>query len=225
MSNNITTIEAKIVVLGSQGVGKTSLVVRYVSNAYNHNATPTIGASFFTCKLAIDSYRVKLQVWDTAGQERFRAMAPMYYRKANAAFLVFDLTSAESFEDVKTWVKELKRNIDGTIAMCVLGNKNDLENEREVPKDIAQDYATSIGALYFETSALENNGIQDAFMQVALRLITLCETQPNNSGMKMLEYAGNIADDSVKLRAPDPAAAGATPGQQATKSSSECCSS
>ncbi|XP_013396808.1 ras-like GTP-binding protein RYL2 [Lingula anatina] len=96
-------IEAKIVVLGSQGVGKTSVVTRYVTQTYKH-VSPTIGASFFTCKVTIGDYRVKMSVWDTAGQERFRSMAPMYYRKANAAMLVYDISNKDSFDDIKMWV-------------------------------------------------------------------------------------------------------------------------
>ncbi|XP_068622363.1 uncharacterized protein [Battus philenor] len=102
-------VEAKIVVLGSQGVGKTSLVVRYIGKMFSKHISPTIGASFFTCNINLQEARVKLQVWDTAGQERFRSMAPMYYRNANAALLVFDITSVASFAAIKSWVKELQR--------------------------------------------------------------------------------------------------------------------
>ncbi|XP_068622366.1 uncharacterized protein [Battus philenor] len=91
------------------GVGKTSLVVRYIGKMFSKHISPTIGASFFTCNINLQEARVKLQVWDTAGQERFRSMAPMYYRNANAALLVFDITSVASFAAIKSWVKELQR--------------------------------------------------------------------------------------------------------------------
>lgn len=173
------SIEAKVVVLGSQGVGKTSVVIRYVGGMFSKAVSPTIGASFFTYKMTLDGYRVKLQVWDTAGQERFRSMAPMYYRKANAAMLVYDITSLESFYDIKDWVKELKKNVDTPIVMCLLGNKADLDTARKVPKDEAAEYAASIEALFFETSALKNTGIEDAFLQVSKQLIKMYETYPN----------------------------------------------
>ncbi|VVD02978.1 unnamed protein product [Leptidea sinapis] len=114
-------VEAKIVVLGSQGVGKTSLVVRYIGKMFSKHISPTIGASFFTCNI---------NVWDTAGQERFRAMAPMYYRNANAALLVYDITSASSFAAIKGWVKELKTNVPEAMVLAVVGNKCDLESYR-----------------------------------------------------------------------------------------------
>jgi len=151
-------LEAKVVVLGAQGVGKTSIIIRHSSKLFNQHVSPTIGASFFSCNLKLDDYRIRLQVWDTAGQERFRAMAPMYYRNANASFLVFDITSYESYMGMKTWVEELKRNIDGCVYLCILGNKCDMHDQREVKLEEAQEYAEMIGAVYVETSALCNNG-------------------------------------------------------------------
>ncbi|XP_046985648.1 ras-related protein Rab-31 [Schistocerca americana] len=169
------TIEAKIVVLGAQGVGKTSMVVRYIGKMFSHHISPTIGASFFTCKINIEDTRVKLQVWDTAGQERFRSMAPMYYRNANAALLVFDITQYDSFLSVKSWVKELQRNVDEPMVLSVVGNKIDLSDGRKVSKEEASAYAESIGARYFESSALQDEGIEEVFLNTAVGLIRLCE--------------------------------------------------
>ncbi|XP_059166869.1 ras-related protein Rab-22A-like [Physella acuta] len=194
---NMKSLEAKVVVLGSQGVGKTSVVIRYVGGMFSKAVSPTIGASFFTYKLTLEQYRVKLQVWDTAGQERFRSMAPMYYRKANAAMLVYDITSLESFYDIKDWVKELKKNVDTPIVLCLLGNKSDLESGRKVSKEDAAEYASSIDAIFFETSALKNTGIEDAFLQVSKQLIHLYETVPN-SGMGSL-----VSQQAPDMYAPD----------------------
>lgn len=176
-------LEAKVVMLGSQGVGKTSVLIRYTGHIFSNAISPTIGASFFTTKLQIDNYRVRLQVWDTAGQERFRAMAPMYYRKANAAILVFDVTKLSSFNDMKSWIEELQRNSEGQIVICILGNKTDLEPLREVPTQTALDYAEGIGALLFETSALANFGIQDAFAAISRALILYAESSPKGSSL------------------------------------------
>ncbi|KAL4216829.1 hypothetical protein ACF0H5_024550 [Mactra antiquata] len=178
------SLEAKVVVLGSQGVGKTSVVIRYVGGMFSKAVSPTIGASFFTYKLNVDNYRVKLQVWDTAGQERFRSMAPMYYRKANAAMLIYDITSSDTFYDIKDWINELKRNVDTPIITCLVGNKCDLQDGRQVSEADARDYAESIDALFFETSALKNTGIEEAFLEVAKRLIKLYETSPT-SGLQI----------------------------------------
>ncbi|XP_038058521.1 ras-related protein Rab-22A-like [Patiria miniata] len=172
-------LEAKVVVLGKEGVGKTSLVVRYVGKIFSKNVSPTVGASFFTFKMTVDNHRVKLMVWDTAGQERFRSMAPMYYRKANAAFLVYDITQYSTFENMKTWVDELKTATDTPMVLCVLGNKCDLKDQRKVQSDEALMYAASIGALFFETSALTNEGVQEAFLRLSLALISLSKSAPN----------------------------------------------
>nr|XP_054750130.1 uncharacterized protein LOC129255825 [Lytechinus pictus] len=135
----------------------------------------------------VDNHRVKLQLWDTAGQERFKAMAPMYYRKANAAFLVYDITDSKTFENMKFWAEELEQNIDGPIVMCVLGNKSDLADRRQVSSDEGLKYAASIGALFFETSALKDEGVSEAFLRVSLALISLASST-STSGMTLKPY-------------------------------------
>ncbi|KAG7173408.1 Ras-like GTP-binding protein RYL2-like [Homarus americanus] len=98
------TIAVKVVVLGSQGVGKTSLVTRYETKSFHRKSSSTIGASFSNVDILLEGTKVKMQVWDTAGQERFRSMAPMYYRGANAALLIFDLSNYVTFTDIQSWV-------------------------------------------------------------------------------------------------------------------------
>ncbi|KAL4977677.1 P-loop containing nucleoside triphosphate hydrolase protein [Aspergillus desertorum] len=127
-----SSLEAKIVVLGAQGVGKTSLVQRYVKNAFNASGTtPTVGASFVT-KRVLDSASdtlVRLQIWDTAGQERFRSISRLYYRGANACLLCYDITDESSFNEMTGWLHELKRNLtsdDEPIVIHVVGTKSDI---------------------------------------------------------------------------------------------------
>ncbi|EGE05062.1 ras-like GTP-binding protein, partial [Trichophyton equinum CBS 127.97] len=113
MSNSL---EAKIVVLGAQGVGKTSLVQRYVRNSFSKTApASTVGASFVT-KRVLDSTSdtiVRLQIWDTAGQERFRSISRLYYRGAHAGLLCYDITDERSFDEMRGWLLELKQNLGG----------------------------------------------------------------------------------------------------------------
>ncbi|KKK18103.1 ras-like GTP-binding protein [Aspergillus ochraceoroseus] len=132
-----SSLEAKIVVLGAQGVGKTSLVQRYVKNAFNAAATTsTVGASFAT-KRVLDSASdtiVRLQIWDTAGQERFRSISRLYYRGANACLLCYDITDEQSFQEMTGWLLELKKNLGGgsddgdnsPIVIHVVGTKSDI---------------------------------------------------------------------------------------------------
>ncbi|CAH4029468.1 ras-related protein Rab-31 [Pieris brassicae] len=192
-------VEAKIVVLGSQGVGKTSLVVRYIGKMFSKHISPTIGASFFTCNINVDDSRVKLQVWDTAGQERFRSMAPMYYRNANAALLVYDITSTSSFAAIKGWVKELKSNVPEPMVLALVGNKCDLESCRAVSHNEATQYATSIGAAYCETSALHDQGIDQVFLSTATSLLKLSST---NLVSSMRSYDSVDGDERLPIGTP-----------------------
>jgi len=165
-------IEAKIVFLGDTGVGKTSIVVRYVEQRFSSSVSPTIGASFLSKFVTVNGVRVKLQLWDTAGQERFRSLAPMYYRGAAAAVLIFDITSMESYLRVKEWVKELRANVFDEILLFVVGNQVD-KSGRQVESSEATDYAHSIGGHFFETSARKNTGIEELFLSIALQLVGL----------------------------------------------------
>ncbi|KAI9316877.1 ras-like GTP-binding protein RYL2 [Dichotomocladium elegans] len=170
-----STLEAKVVVLGSQGVGKTSLVVRYVSKTFSPNSTSTIGASFMTKKLTVDNCKVRLQIWDTAGQERFRAMAPMYYRGAQAAILVYDITSQESFNELHRWIEELNRNMTDDLVMVVVANKLDLQSRREVQEDQARELVTRVlgpDTPFYEVSAKDDDGtIEDIFLDFTRVLV------------------------------------------------------
>ncbi|KAL4966577.1 Rab family GTPase [Aspergillus stella-maris] len=139
-----SSLEAKIVVLGAQGVGKTSLVHRYTQNTFTPTKQSTVGASFVT-KRVLDSTSdtlVRLQIWDTAGQERFRSISRLYYRGANACLLCYDITDERSFVEMMGWLEELRRNIDtgsedGRIVIHVVGTKSDIvaddPSKRAVP--------------------------------------------------------------------------------------------
>ncbi|KAG8758225.1 hypothetical protein FRC14_000472 [Serendipita sp. 396] len=129
------SIEAKLVVMGNTGVGKSSLVVRYTENRFSLSTTATTGALFVTHKTNFEDFHVKLQIWDTAGQERFRSLAPIYYRGANAAIIMYDLTRLESFNDVRIWIEELKKNCDPDLLIYIVGSKADLVSQRQVTPD------------------------------------------------------------------------------------------
>ncbi|KAL2189607.1 ras-domain-containing protein [Thermothelomyces heterothallicus CBS 203.75] len=135
-----SSLEAKIVVLGAQGVGKTSLVMRYCKGSFvPSQITSTVGASFLT-KRVVDTDTdtlVRLQIWDTAGQERFRSISRLYYRGANACILCYSITDAASFAEMGVWLTELRRNLPPDIVLHVVGTKADIvardPSRREVP--------------------------------------------------------------------------------------------
>ncbi|EIW71246.1 hypothetical protein TREMEDRAFT_19015, partial [Tremella mesenterica DSM 1558] len=121
----------KVVLLGSQGVGKTSLILRYTTRKFTPTVS-TIGSSFHTRKLMQHGTQIRLQIWDTAGQERFRSMAPMYYRGSHVCILVYDISDRQSFEDVYSWLEELGRTVSKETLIFVVGMKTDLEPKRMI---------------------------------------------------------------------------------------------
>ncbi|XP_022916403.1 ras-related protein Rab-21 [Onthophagus taurus] len=170
----------KVVLLGEGCVGKTSLVLRYIENTFNANNSSTVQASFLTKKLNIDGERINLAIWDTAGQEQFHALGPLYYRNSNGAVLVYDITNESSFPKVKSWVKELRKMLGADVNLVIVGNKTDLEKERHVNFEEAENYAKAVGALHFQTSAKLNEGIEDVFLALAKKMLELEEQQQLN---------------------------------------------
>mmetsp|Transcript_884 Transcript_884/g.2394 ORF Transcript_884/g.2394 Transcript_884/m.2394 type:complete len:150 (-) Transcript_884:132-581(-) len=113
----------------------------------------------------------QLSIWDTAGQERFHALGPIYYRDANGALLVYDITDLESFAKVRKWVKELRKIVGNDIIIAIAGNKCDLERQRTVDNAEAEAYAESVGAVHFLTSAKANRGLEEVFLDLTGRML------------------------------------------------------
>ncbi|KAG6758525.1 hypothetical protein POTOM_038880 [Populus tomentosa] len=124
----------QLVLLGDSGVGKSCIVLRFVRGQFDPTSKVTIGASFLSQTIALqDSTTIKFEIWDTAGQERYAALAPLYYRGAAVAVIVYDITSPETFNKAQYWVKELQKHGSPDIVMALVGNKADLQEKREVP--------------------------------------------------------------------------------------------
>ncbi|KAG0180344.1 hypothetical protein DFQ28_009018 [Apophysomyces sp. BC1034] len=174
----------RIFALGESAVGKSSLVVRFVNHDYVENREPTIGAAFLNRKWNVDDRTIKFEIWDTAGQERFHSLAPMYYRNAQAAVVVYDVTKSASLDKAKSWVKELQRQANVHIVIALVGNKIDLVTDdnredndvaeeddnvgRQVSTDEASAYAEEAGLLFFETSALTGAHVDKVFTEIDL---------------------------------------------------------
>eukprot|EP00026_Physarum_polycephalum_P014557 Phypoly_transcript_15086.p1 GENE.Phypoly_transcript_15086~~Phypoly_transcript_15086.p1 ORF type:complete len:227 (+),score=29.02 Phypoly_transcript_15086:261-941(+) len=164
-------INAKVVILGSTGVGKTALSVRYCEGVFLATTKATIGGSFLAKNVVMDGVRLKLQLWDTAGQERFRSLAPMYYRGAAAAVLVYDITNPDSFQKTQDWVAELQSNVTDDIVLVVVGNKLDLAKQRNITKEKGKEFADTINASYIETSAKDGEGITQLFTDICKKIV------------------------------------------------------
>ncbi|KIY73437.1 GTP-binding protein RAB5 [Cylindrobasidium torrendii FP15055 ss-10] len=161
----------KLVLLGESAVGKSSLVLRFVKDQFDDYRESTIGAAFLTQTVTLEhNTSVKFEIWDTAGQERYKSLAPMYYRNANCAVVVYDITQPASLEKARTWIRELQRQADPSIVIALCGNKGDLEARRQVSQEEAKKYADEEGLMWGETSAKSGDGVSDIFMAIAKKL-------------------------------------------------------
>merc|ERR1712128_57565 len=157
----------KLVLLGESAVGKSSLVLRFVKGQFHEFQESTIGAAFLTQTVCLDDTTVKFEIWDTAGQERYHSLAPMYYRGAQAAIVVYDITNADTFKRAQAWVKELRQQANQNIVIALAGNKADLAQQRTVDNEEAESYAKENNLLYMETSAKTALNVNDLFLQIA----------------------------------------------------------
>jgi len=153
----------KIVIIGDSSVGKSNLLVRFTRNEFNEKSKATIGVDFGTKSIEINNKTVTAQCWDTAGQERFRAVTSGYYRGAVGAMIVYDITSKVTFKNVTRWLNELREMADHDILIMMVGNKCDLEQQREVPTKEAEAFAEANKISFLETSALNGSNVNQAF--------------------------------------------------------------
>ena len=170
MASTGRVFQFKLVLLGDSAVGKSSLVLRFVRGQFFEYQESTIGAAFLTQTVALNDTTVKFEIWDTAGQERYHSLAPMYYRGAAAAVVVYDLTSQDSFARAQAWLRELQQQDNPNLVMALAGNKADLADQRQVSEAEARAYAEQNGLLFFETSAKTAANVEAVFNEIATRV-------------------------------------------------------
>lgn len=162
----------KVVFLGPQSGGKTSIINRVVYGGFQESYMGTVGIDFSTHERKVDENRTALlQIWDTAGQERFYSIIPAYIRTALGVFLVFDLTDSESFNSMRSWYQLVMQETSGDPVLLVVGNKADLCDERAVSREEGMTFASSVHAEYFEVSAREGTGVHECVNAMARTLV------------------------------------------------------
>ncbi|XP_019483616.1 PREDICTED: ras-related protein Rab-17 [Hipposideros armiger] len=169
----------KLVLLGSGSVGKSSLALRFVKDDFK-SILPTVGCAFFTKVVEMGTASLKFEIWDTAGQEKYHSVCHLYFRGANAALLVYDITSKDSFGKAQQWLKDLEKEFSpGEVVVMLVGNKTDLGQEREVTFEDGKEFAESHNLLFMETSAKLNHQVTEAFGAIARELLQREERKEN----------------------------------------------
>ena len=161
-------ITFKLIIVGDQGVGKSSLTIRAINNTFQDFYTPTIGFEFLTYFTKIEDHKVKLQIWDTCGQEGYRALITSFYRNSSLAILVYAIDSQKSFDSLEDWLNDIKTQSNPETKIVLIGNKSDLEEKREVSKEKGQQFCELHQCAFFmEASAKKGDNVQNLFEESA----------------------------------------------------------
>ncbi len=172
ISNNIEkeNYKYKLIVVGDSGVGKTNLIKRFVTDTFGEDTKATVGVEFMYKTYKINNEILRVEIWDTAGQERYKSITMAYYKGAKGALIVYDITSAKTFEDIDKWIADVKEKAGGSLQLMIVGNKTDLESERAVTKDEALEKAKIYESPIMETSALDATNVKKAFEDLIIEL-------------------------------------------------------
>ncbi|SAL95169.1 hypothetical protein [Absidia glauca] len=157
----------KLVFLGEQSVGKTSLITRFMYDTFDNTYQATIGIDFLSKTLYIDDRTVRLQLWDTAGQERFRSLIPSYIRDSSVAVIVYDITSLDSFHNTTKWIDDVRAERGEDVIIVLVGNKSDLNDKRQVTTEEGEKRAKELNILFMETSAKAGHNVKILFKKIA----------------------------------------------------------
>ena len=185
----------KILTIGESGVGKTCVLRRFVENKFLKNHLATIGIDFKTKTLNINNQEIKLKIWDTAGQERFRNITTQYYKGADGIVLVYDVTDESSYEKIRDWMEQILSNTQQEeIGLVLLGNKCDME-PRSVSEEMGKKMAEELKITYYETSALNGQGIKEAFEELTRDIMKKKGFGEGNNNVGGVELTGKRKKD------------------------------
>jgi len=191
----------KLVFLGDQSVGKTSIITRFMYDKFDNTYQATIGIDFLSKTMYLEDRTVRLQLWDTAGQERFRSLIPSYIRDSSVAVIVFDVANRQSFLNTARWVEEVRTERGSDVIIMLVGNKTDLVDKRQVSIEEGDGKAREFGVMFIETSAKAGFNIKALFRKIAAAL----------PGMEALSSAKQ--DDLVDINLKTTSTTGPTEGK------------
>ena len=187
----------KIILIGDTSVGKTNILSRYINDKFLETSKSTVGVELATKVEHYNNKKIKIQIWDTAGQERYKSITTSYYKGAKGAFIVYDITKKESFKNVDKWIKDLKEFGDEDVTILIIGNKCDLEDEREVSIEEVKKKAELFDIGYCETSALKAKNIDYAF-QTLIKLVAE-KMEKEKNGENKYGNQSNVISTGVSL--------------------------
>eukprot|EP00128_Syssomonas_multiformis_P000086 Colp12_sorted_trinity150504_noHs@14577 len=160
----------KLVFLGEQSVGKTSLITRFMYDSFDNTYQATIGIDFLSKTMYLEDRTVRLQLWDTAGQERFRSLIPSYIRDSSVAVVVYDITNRTSFQQTTKWIDDVRTERGNDVIIMLVGNKTDLGDKRQVSIEEGEAKAKELNVMFIETSAKAGYNVKQLFRRVAAAL-------------------------------------------------------
>ena len=164
-SNSEYSYSVKFIIVGDSSVGKSNILLRFSRNVFDPGHKATLGIEFANKHLLFNNIDYLVQVWDTAGQENFRSVTRAYYKASAVAMVVYDISNEESFQHIQAWIKDCKDLAPKTVQLILIGNKSDLEDQRVISKEKGEQLASENNMLFFETSALNGNGVEEAFQK------------------------------------------------------------
>uniref|UniRef100_A0A6V1RZC8 Uncharacterized protein n=1 Tax=Heterosigma akashiwo TaxID=2829 RepID=A0A6V1RZC8_HETAK len=176
----------KLVFLGDQSVGKTSIITRFMYDNFDKNYQATIGIDFLSKTMYLEDRTVRLQLWDTAGQERFRSLIPSYIRDSSVAVIVYDITNRASFLNTSKWIEDVRSERGNDVVIMLVGNKTDLADRRQVSAEEGGDRAQAEGVIFAEASAKSGANVKGVFRQLAAALPGM-ESAPTTSNANLID--------------------------------------
>ena len=192
-------IVLKLLLLGDSSVGKTSILLKYISNKFDDSSISTVGVDYMDKIIDYNKFKIKLQIWDTSGEEKFRTITKNFYRNADGLLVVFDLTKKESYDHIRSWINEAKENND-KLKTILIGNKLDLKDERMVTIDVAKQFAEKNNLKYIETSAKDGTNINESFQAIIDLLFDGKSSEEILHEFTKQDSSLSVVDDSMEVK-------------------------